>query len=556
MIPLICTLALTHVRQSSPPPMKTRWFYVQTNLIVSQNVDELVRVIDNAKAAGFNGMVLADAKFGRLAQMGETYFANANEIRQHAKAIGLPITPVIANVGNAGALVSGNMNLVEGQPVIKVPYYVKAGVLAPVAEVSVRNGGFENFINGKLVDFISQDAPGVSTFADKSIYRSGKTSLRLENFKGGNANGNVRTTQTFAVRPWQQYQVQFWIRTSGVDKPENVRCFAVTPQNGRLSFLDLNVDGTQGWKKHTIVFNSQSQSSVNVTLGILGGNKGKIWIDDLSIREAQFLNVLRRPGTPVTVATTDGKVMKEDTDYRPVIDPAVSDPDAVGYFTFDHPFPAIKVMGSRLPNGTVVNVSYTHATATETTKVTLCPSEAASESVLKDQIRRVIDLWKPSGLFLAHDEIRVANTCPLCTSRAITAGALYADDIKRCIRLCRQYLPTGTVYMWSDMFDPYHNATDNYYLSKGTWRDSWKGLDANVVVVNWNYEKRNQSIPFFANLGVHQILSAYYDRPVSQVNNWLDSAKGISNLDGVMYTTWVGDYSQLKPFAEVGFKFR
>lgn len=556
MIPLICTVAFTPIHQSAPPPVKSRLFYVQTNLIVPENVDELIRVMDDAKAAGFNGMVLADAKFGRLGQMNDTYFANANEVRLHARSIGLPITPVIANVGNAAALVSEDMNLVEGQPVIKAPYYVKSGILTPVAEVSVRNGSFENFTNGKLVDYSSQDAPNVSTFADKSIYHTGKTALRLENFRGKNDSGNVRATQTFSVRPWQQYQVQIWIRTSGVDRPDNIRCFAATPQGGRLSFLDLNVIGTQGWTKHTIIFNSQSQSTVNVTFGMYGGRKGKIWIDDLSIREAQFLNVLRRPGTPVSIETVNGKVFKEGTDFRSVVDPAIVNPPAPGFFTFDHAFPAIRVMGSRLPNGTIVNVSYTHATATETTKVTLCPSEAATEALLRNQIRRVIDLWRPANLMLGHDEIRVADTCPLCTSRAQTPGALYADDIKRCIKLCRQYLPNGTVYVWSDMFDPYHNATDNYYLSRGTWQDSWKGLDSNVVVMNWNYAGRDQSLPFFAKLGVHQILSAFYDQPITQVGNWLDSAKGVANLDGVMYTTWVGDYSQLKDFANIGFHFR
>jgi len=555
MIPFICTVAFTHHRQSAPP-VKTRLFYVQTNLIVPKNVDSLIQVMDDAKAAGYNGMVLADAKFGRLGQMNDTYFANANEIRVHAKAIGMPITPVIADVGNAATLLADDMNFAEGQPVIKVPYTVKSGILVPVSEVSARNGSFENFENGKLTGFYSQDAPGVSTFADRSIFRSGKSSIRLENFKGGNSNGNVRVTQTVAVRPWQQYQVQLWIKTSGVDKPDRIRGFASTPQGGRLSFLDLNVAGNQGWSKHTIVFNSQSQSSVNLTFGILGGNKGKIWFDDLSIREAQFLNVLRRPGTPVTIETVSGKVLKEGTDYRSVTDPAIANPVVPGFYTFNHTFPAIRVMGSRLPEGTVVNVSYTHATATETTKVTLCPSEANTDAILRNQIRRVIDLWRPASLMLGHDEIRVAATCPLCSSRALSPGTLYAEDIRRCIKLCRQYLPNGTVYVWSDMFDPYHNATDNYYLSQGTWRDSWQGLDSKVVVMNWNYDGRNNSLPFFANLGVHQILSAFYDRPVTQINNWLDSAKGVPNVDGVMYTTWVGDYSQLQNFAKIGFRLR
>jgi hypothetical protein len=74
--------------------------------------------------------------------------------------------------------------------------------------------------------------------------------------------------------------------------------------------------------------------------------------------------------------------------------------------------------------------------------------------------------------------------------------------------------------------------------------------------MNWNYDGRNNSLPFFANLGVHQILSAFYDRPVTQINNWLDSAKGVPNVDGVMYTTWVGDYSQLQNFAKIGFRLR
>jgi len=29
--------------------------------------------------------------------------------------------------------------------------------------------------------------------------------------------------------------------------------------------------------------------------------------------------------------------------------------------------------------------------------------------------------------------------------------------------------------VWSDMFDPLHNAVDHYYAVKGSLKDSWKG---------------------------------------------------------------------------------
>ena len=52
------------------------------------------------------------------------------------------------------------------------------------------------------------------------------------------------------------------------------------------------------------------------------------------------------------------------------------------------------------------------------------------------------------------------------------------------------------------MFDPYHNAVEGpYYLVNGPWTGSWEGLDKDVMVVNWNYGKRDQSLKFFADRG-------------------------------------------------------
>lgn len=548
MITLLAAFAMT-----TAPTMKVRWFYVQTNLATKANVDKLLPIMEQAKTLGYNGMVLADAKFGRLGQMPPSYFANVEQVKKKAADLELPITPVVANVGNAGQLISGNMNLAEGQPVIKAPYVVKDGILQPLPEVSFRNGSFEESNSNKLADFTSQDAVGVSSSIDTAITHSGRASLRLEDFRDKNPSGNVRITQVLNVHPWQQYRVQLWIKSEGVDKNASVRCFVATQSGKRLSFMDLGVAKTQDWRQHTIIFNSQDNDRVTLFTGMFGGNKGKLWIDDIEVKEAQFLNVLRRPGTPVTVETSAGKVLTEGEDFDRIEDPSVNRTDVSGVFNFDHEFPSIRVKGNKLAEGTKVLVSYTHATVTETSKVTLCPSEPASADVLLDQFKRVVALFKPTGLYLAHDEIRVADTCPLCTSRNLSPGELYAEDLRNCYNLAQKALPGGTVYVWSDMFDPNHNAHEDYYLSNGDWKDSWKGINPKMIIVNWNFEKRDKSIPFFNKLGVHQILAGYYDRPVAEVSDWLESAKDTSNIDGIMYATWVFDYSQIEPFAKLAF---
>ena len=60
----------------------------------------------------------------------------------------------------------------------------------------------------------------------------------------------------------------------------------------------------------------------------------------------------------------------------------------------------------------------------------------------------------------------------------------------------------GRAAVWNDMFDPFHNAVKGpYYLVNGPWSGSWEGLSKDVLVMNWNHGKRDQSLKFFADRG-------------------------------------------------------
>ena len=151
------------------------------------------------------------------------------------------------------------------------------------------------------------------------------------------------------------------------------------------------------------------------------------------------------------------------------------------------------------------------------------------------------------GYLMMYDEIRALNWDESCRRRGMTPGALLADNARRCLKL----LEGSTVYVWNDMFDPYHNAVRDYYLVNGDLSGSWEGLTPEVVIVNWNAGKAAASLRFFASRGHRQILAGYYDRKPEEMRGWLEAARGVKGVTGVMYTTWRENFGDLEAFARV-----
>jgi hypothetical protein len=180
-----------------------------------------------------------------------------------------------------------------------------------------------------------------------------------------------------------------------------------------------------------------------------------------------------------------------------------------------------------------------------------CVSEPKTYELLRDQARRVNDLFHPSTFFMQHDEIRVANWCRACTSRKLTPGALLADNAKRCTQILHDVNGKAEIVVWSDMFDPNHNAVKGpYYLVDGSIEGSWEGLDRSVVIANWNGGKAKASLDFFAKRGHPQIIAGYYDSD-DNFATWDAAAKGIPNIRGFMYTTWQSKFDDLERYGRL-----
>jgi hypothetical protein len=539
------------------PRYAQRWFYAQHNLLVDKNVDDLIALIDRAAKSGYNGVVLADYKFNLLDRMGPKYFQNVRRVKEAAARTKIEIIPCVFPIGYSAGLLTHDPNLAEGLPVESAPFIVKGREAVLVRDPATRlvNGDLEKVKGDRFTGFSLQDDPGKASFADRAVVHHGKVSCRMQDMSAGTANGNCRLAQRVKVRPHACYRFSCWVKTRELQPARGLRLLALGTSKGSrpLTFYEGHLKPTQDWTQIEVVFNSQDESEVQLYAGQWGGQSGTLWLDELALEELGLVNVLRRPGCPFVVASADGKmVYEEGKDFLPVRDTRLGQDPHAGEYSFGHPAAALQLTEkSRIRDGERLRVSWYHPVPVHGSQVMCCLSDAKIYELLRDQARRINELFQPKTFFMSHDEIRVAGWCRDCQSRKLTPGALLADNVRRCVGILREINPKARIVVWSDMFDPNHNAKDRYYLVNGSLAESWNGLPKDVIIANWNGSKAAASLKWFAERGHPQIIAGYYDKDIGNFKKWDAAAQGVPGVVGFMYTTWQRKYDHLEEYGKV-----
>lgn len=541
-----CLLVLT-ASASSAADLERRWLYLQLNLQVKENVEKFNGLARRAAAAGYNGIVLADYKLNILDRVPEHYFDHAKSVKATCAELNLELIPTVCSVGYSDGLLAHNPNLAEGLPVKGATFVVKDGVAVLESELkhALPGGGFEEHKNHNVPGWSFQDGPGKSSFVDEQVKHAGKSSLRFENL--GGANGRV--SRVLKVQPWRQYHASVWIKTAGY-KASETKMFAMGADGRPLSHSNLGVKPDQDWTQHHVIFNSLDNTEVRFYCGAWGGKAGKLWLDDAQVEETALVNMVRRAACPLVVQA-DGKPLAEGTDFAELRDPKLGMVPYAGQFDVWHEPPKLTIpAGSKLANGAKLEVSFYHTALVYDHQVTCCLGDPGVFDVIGKQVALVEQHFTPKTYFLSHDEIRVGNWCPGCRREGQTAGQLLAENMRKCVAVIHKINPKARLCVWSDMFDPAHNAVKNFYLTDGDLAGAWEGLPKEMTIVNWNHEKAAKSLPFFAERGHAQVLAGYYDADPKSIAGWLDQGQGLSGVTGAMYTTWTGNFDHLETFAE------
>jgi hypothetical protein len=561
---VLCMLVTTLPAQST---LSKRWVYVSSNLYVDKNVQQLEQLLKRAQKAGYNGVLFTDYKTFTWWQLDDAqrWRKNAQKLRSITKDLQMELVVCVFPFGYAGSLLWHDVNLAAGMPVKKAPLQAAGGHLEPTPTARLINGSFEEHENHRALHYNFQDDVGKASFIDRQVKKDGEVSIRFENVGDVNEHGHGRISQQVKVHPWQQYRIRAWMKTENLTGGE-IRILVLAEgrtlqwqhllakQGDRLNYVNQVRNLTTDWVEQSVTFNSLENDSVLIYVGTWSGQKGKIWWDDLRIEAVPALNILRRDSLPIEVISANGTSYQQGLDYEPIIDPRLGKLQWAGSYDTRHEPPRIVLTEkTRIKPDETVFLSCYHPALVYGGQVNCSLSEPKVFELCKQQIEHTEDALQPDGYFMSHDEIRCAGWEPAQTKKFKSSGELLAYNIKTCYRIICDTVGSKPVYVWSDMFDPHHNAHENYYLVNNTLEGSSEGLDKNIIIMKWGGgERAGPGLQFFAELGHPQMIAAYYDSDVqSNAQMWKKAIKEIPDISGVMYTTWQNDYSDLEKFASV-----
>ena len=497
-------LLLAGVVRSAEKPLPLRWFYLSRRLRSDPEVEDIRRLARTAAENGLNGVLFA-AGLDSIDLQPPDYLARLQKVKAIFDEYHLEMIPSIFSAGYGGGILAHDKNLAEGLPVKDAIYLVHDGEARLDSEVPIAGGG-----------------PGA-----QGVW-----------------------TQEIPVRPYRCYRVTFRAKTEGLAATRafsngSFRLDVRTEDLRNLTPWNARIPPTTDWREVRWGFNSLWYDRVKISIGAPNAGAGKAWVDSVRVEEVGLLNVLRRPGTPVTVRSETGDtVYEEGRDYGRIEDSQLN-------FKFDHDGPTIHILpGSRIRDGQKLRVSYYQGFSINDGQTSICMGEPKTYEIWRDMARRMHAAVAPPRYVLSMDEIREGGTCEACRSRGM--AQLIGECLTRQFQILRELNPQADVWVWSDMLDPHHNAHGNYYLVDGDYNGSWRYIPKEMGIVTWYYQRRAQSLPFFANLGFRTLGGAYYDADtLDNPRGWLEDLARTPNAQGIMYTTWLNKYALLADFGKL-----
>ncbi len=534
------------------PRYPDRWVFVSRGLTEDEHVQDIRDIASTAAGHGLNGMLLSGGLDG-LMRWDEERLGRLEEVKRICADAKIEIIPLGFSAGYGGSVLGHDPNLAAGLPATDALFAVEGDEahVIPDPPVKIENGDFERFEGDQFASFRFHDRPGEVSFVDRDVFHGGKASIRFQDF-GTDQHGHARVMTTAEVGANRHYAFSVWFRTEGL-QPTSALALQIYTEKGVLISLRPEVQPTQDWAQAILTFNSRDNEELRFYAGLWGGRSGKLWIDDMELEEIGLRCVLRRPGAPIRVTSDDGEsVYEEGKDFATIVDPKLWD------FRGHHEDPPLKLLpGSRIKDGDRLRVSYYHAAAIGSGQMSICMSEPALYDYWRESVRWIDEKLGSQRYFLSMDEIRAGGSCVACKSRNMTMGEILGDCITKQCEIIREVNPKATIYIWSDMLDPNHNAHGDYYLVEGDFTGSWEHVPKDLVIVCWYYDKREPSLKFFSDLGFETLAGAYYDGDtLDNPEGWLEALATTPRARGIMYTTWRNKYRLLADFGDLVSSYR
>jgi len=556
---LITMLSLLFAKTPEPRHWEKRMVRIFVNHGSEDRVSRAIEVMERAKKVNYNGVFIVDPRISwwwkENPRFAERWRANAQLVRDKARELGLEY---IIHVMGAGVLYN-DVNLATGYPIVAAPLKAQDGKLIPIQNASIKNGSFDIYSDNRF-DGWFYDNPGVVSFVDESVVKDGNASIRFENISA-NPHGNARVIHKLNVVKYQQYRLRFWVKMENlsgrfnatVRKADMSRVLQkqhyAEPSEQSSYFHQFLQNKTADWCEQTVAFNSLDSELVNIYIGIGGGTQGKFWLDDVRIDCVPTLNVLRRKSLPLRLESADTGY-EEGTDFQRIVDPHLGGEPWRGAYGVYHEGPEIELTAdSRIKDGQEVSLSCYHALTMPRAEINCSMIEEKVYDIHADEVKHARDVLNPDGYLVNYCEMRTGGWEPNEMAQFKTSGELFAYSIRRCYDIISKNNGGKPVYVWSDMFDPHHNARENYYLVNNTIEGSWEGLDRDIIILTWH--PKGDGVRFFSERGHKQVISGYtYGDVEGDYAIWMERIGDAEGVIGTFFYPQTG-WSDLEKYANI-----
>ena len=206
---------------------------------------------------------------------------------------------------------------------------------------------------------------------------------------------------------------------------------------------------------------------------------------------------------------------------------------------------------SRIPDGAQVKVAFTFIGPDPYSrwKYRECLSDPRvyvkeRSNPLYRLCRDVFDMVGDTPVYgIEYDEYRTLAWDNRCLTSGLTRQEICAKYIKAWVDFVLEKRPGTKIVMWSDMIDPFHNATD--YKVDGTAEILAKeGYNKKIIAQPWHSGVGDKSVDYFAKLGFSFMPSCQGPPPDAASWKWryyIDRACKDTKLSkSLQYTHWEG----------------
>lgn len=362
-------------------------------------------------------------------------------------------------------------------------------------------------------------------------------------------NGDV-TDASVEVTPGRSYRLRIKASAEGVKGhwPIMVGVRRAGAKSDYIELRDFKVKCDGAEQTFDVSFASLAETNVTILCRSYNSNyPGTATVSSLELSETEPQLVVRRSGTPVRVwRLRDGKEFKEGVDYAEIPKPVTLWPSPHTKFVLK-PLP-----GGAMKEGDEVSVDCYCSFPACGKWTSAC---MASPEVFREMDASAAEIAKtlnPKVWELSFDEVRQGGGCEDCR-KAGDMAHVFAQCVKRAMQTIRKYRPDAEIFMYNDMVDPFYITDEGKYAGLySSMKGVWDLLPCDLGIDCWTYSTRETAPKFFAERGHPIFISAFYDeKELKRSAEWRDTALKIPGVKGVIYSTYGGNWSMLKPFAEL-----